>query len=162
LFRKKTLSEACTRRSHNNNYITHEQQLQQQRSPKLLPLKSTQAQKTKSFDYAEMYQQLPVLEHDTKRRKVTFQDGSNLRPRSELASSLLSSPEKSSYVPSYVCDKMSSKILHLECEIKQMQLEMLKRFKEVQAVIEQQNQQIKELKKQNKDLKGFLKRKRDY
>lgn len=158
----KPLSEEYTKRNHHNNYATNEQYHKYQRSPRRLLPKPPQAQKIKPFDYEEMCQQLPVLEHDTKRRKVTFQGGSNFRPRSELTSSSISPPGKRSCLPYYAWKKKSSKILHLECEIKQVQLEMLKRFKDVQAIIEQQTQQIEKLEKQSKDLNGYLKRKRDY
>lgn len=107
-----------------------------------------------------MYQNLPVLENDTKRRKVTFEENFDSNLRSKLVPSSFPSPDRHSYLPTYkLKSRYSSKILHLECEINQVKIEALKQFKEVEEILEKQTQHIEELKKQNNDLKKYLEQK---
>lgn len=142
------------------NNVHNERQYQCQSSSKSFTLKPSLVKRTKSFDYAEMYQNLPLLENDKKRRKVTFAEDCDSILCSKIVPSSLSSPDRHRYLPTYkLKSQYCSKILHLECEIERVKIEALKQFKKLQETLEKQTQQIEELRKQNSDLKKYLEQK---
>lgn len=55
-----------------------------------------------------------------------------------------------------IASTSSSTLLQLECEIKQIQLDTLRKFKELQQQMSLQSRQIYELQNENKELRAAL------
>lgn len=130
-------------------------------------------------DYSAMSQELPNIDSlSKKRRRPALKDNINYETTQPTSSkgtpsfisknhnrhrshSALSSPfSQSSSLGSSIASISSSTLLQLECEIKQIQLDTLVKFKEIQREISFQSRQIQKLQSEKDELRTAFKQAR--
>lgn len=91
------------------------------------------------IEEAEVSEEEALLESKQQRLRIKRKEQQAITPSPSLASS------------------QSSLLLQLECEIKQIQLDNLRKFRELQQQMQVQAKQIQDLQEENKLLRGALK-----